>query len=264
MTTFEPIRDDLGVRVVGSTAEQLGAEQVSDLLAEHHLVFFAPSDLDDPRQQTLLDALGDNYIHPLAKMAGVETTDCSHIVDDADHPPYQDSWHTDVTWDPKPPTIGSLRAIEMPEVGGNTEWANMHIAAETLPADLRSQVNGLVAVHDMGEAKAFTSKTSAELVATTRAAFPGVERPIIAHHRDSGRPYLNVNSAFTSHVVGLGSVESAELLARLYAHVDGLDCTYEHEWTVGEFVLWDEQSTQHRALADHFPQRREMSRYVVC
>ncbi len=264
MTTLEPLVLGLGARVVGAAAEDLPAGDLRTLLDEHHVLFFSPSDLDDDRQQALLDQLGNPYIHPLAKMAGATTTRCGHIVDDADHPPYQDNWHTDVTWDPTPPTIGSLRAIDMPTIGGNTAWANMHVAVERLPDDLRSKVEGLVAVHDMGAAKAFTSKTSPELVAKTREAFPGVERPVIATHRTTGRPYLNVNSAFTSHIVDMAPERSTALLSRLYQHVAALDCTYEHEWTVGEFALWDEQSTQHRALPDHFPQRREMSRYVVC
>ncbi len=255
--------DQLGAYVSGASPDAFGAEALCALLAEHHVVFFAPTDIDDDRQQALLDQMGDSYIHPLAKLMGVTTTRCSHIVDDADHPPFQDNWHTDVTWDPEPPAIGSLRAIEMPASGGNTIWVNMFEALQTLPDDLRAEIEGKSAIHDMGSAKAFTSKTSPELVAEARLAYPGVERPIIAAHRVTGEPYLNVNSGFTSHIVGIERTESDALLGRLYDHIDAVASQYRHEWTVGEFVLWDEQSTQHRAVGDHFPQRREMSRYVV-
>ncbi len=259
----QPILEDLGVRVSGTAPAAVDAATLADLLRAHHVVIFEPSDLDDEAQQRLLDQLGSSYIHPLAKMMGVTTMRCSHIIDDADHPPYQDHWHTDVTWDPEPPAIGSLRAIEMPEDGGNTVWANMHVAAQTLPDRLREQVEGRTALHDMGPGKAFVSKTSAELVAQTREQYPGVERPIIGSHRDTGQPYLNVNSGFTSHIVGMDRAESDALLDEIYHHIDTLDCQYRHVWTVGEFVVWDEQATQHRAVGDHFPQRREMSRYVV-
>lgn len=259
-----PIIDGLGAYVTTSAPDDFGAKALIELLGEHHVVFFAPSHIDDDQQQALLDQLGDGYIHPLAKMMGVTTTRCSHIIDDADHPPFQDQWHTDVTWDPKPPTIGSLRAIEMPANGGNTVWVNTHVAYETLPAELRERIEDLSAIHDMGSGKAFASKTSEELVAQTRETYPGVERPIVALHSVTGRPYLNVNSGFTSHIVGLEQDESDGLLAELYAHIDASECQYRHTWTVGEFAVWDEQATQHRAVGDHFPQRREMSRYVVC
>ncbi len=258
-----PLIDQLGAHIAGAVPDELGAEAIAELLAEHHVVFFDPTDLDDDRQQALLDKMGSSYIHPLAKMMGVTATRCSHIVDDAEHPPYQDHWHTDVTWDPEPPMIGSLRAIEMPATGGNTVWANMHVAYQTLPDDLRAAVEGLTAIHDMGPGTAFASKTSDELVAETRAAYPGVERAVVAKHRTSGEPYLNVNSGFTSHIVGMERAESDALLARLYEHIDSMACQYRHTWTEGQFVVWDEQSTQHRAVGDHFPQRREMSRYVV-
>ena len=251
-----------GVRVDADPA-QLGGQAIGELVAEHAVVFFAPSDLDDDTQKQLLDELGSPYVHPLAIVAGVTEATASHIVDDADHPPYQDQWHTDVTWDPERPSIGSLRAIEMPEVGGDTVWADVVTALETLPEPLRAEIDDLVALHDMGRGTSFASKAGQDIADACRARYPGVERPIVGRHRISGQRFLDVNAGFTNHIVGYDDDASRALLDQLFTHVADHAPKVRHEWTVGEFVVWDEQLTQHSAMADHYPARREMSRYVV-
>ena len=240
----------------------VGGSELARLLAEHAVVFFEPTDLNDDQQKTLLDEIGTPYIHPLAKVAGAEQATASHIVDDADHPPYQDQWHTDVTWDPILPRFGSLRAIEMPDVGGDTLWVDVRAAYESLPDELKQRIESLSAIHDMGAGKSFVSKAGQGLVDTTRAQYPGFERPMVGERPGRGERYLNVNSGFTREVVGVTPAESDELLTTLFAHIEGQP-QLRHEWRVGEFVVWDEQATQHYAAADHFPRRREMSRYVV-
>ncbi len=260
---IERTAEHLGARVRGVDPTTMAADELSALLAEHHVLVFDPCGLDDADQQALLDTIGEAYIHPLALLVGADTARCGHIVDDADHPPYQDGWHTDVTWDPNKPHIGSLRAIEMPPGLGDTVWANMHVAYEALSDELKRRIEPLTAVHGMGVGTAFITKTSAELVDRAREAYPGVERPVVGTHRSTGQPYLNVNSAFTERLVGLDPTEGDALLAELYAHIADERWHYRHAWTEGELVIWDEESTQHRATAEHYPQRREMSRYAI-
>ncbi len=258
-----PLGSTFGVRVIGTPPAAVGSAQLGKLLDEHLVVMFESSDLDDAGQQELVAALGSPYVHPLAKVMGATDAKVTRIVDDADHPPFQNNWHTDVTWDPDAPTVGSLRCIEMPDRGGDTMWADMYAAYEGLSPAFRECLAPLTAWHHAGEGKAFASKAGADVFAKAQEAFPGVERPVVEQHPSGGRRYLNVNSAFTSHIVGLRPEESSAILDLLYAHIARPDWQYRHRWTEGEFGVWDERATQHYALADHFPARREMARFVV-
>ncbi|NNE72220.1 MAG: taurine dioxygenase [Acidimicrobiales bacterium] len=264
--TITPLPARFGARIEGLDLDQpspeLGAE-LTTLLAEHQLLFFDGSAIDDEGQAALLTLLGEPYIHPLARMAGATTATASHIVDDADHPPYQDQWHTDVSWDPEPPVIGSLRCIEMPERGGNTIWADTCAAYDRVSAPMQAWIETLTATHDMGRGHAFEDKAGVELTAKTREAFPGVSSPVVATHPVSGRKYLNVNAGFTRSIDGLRPEESAMVLRQLFAIVADPSLQYRHQWTEGELCLWDERTTQHNAVADHYPARREMARFTI-
>src|SRR5688500_10798111 len=133
--TVTPVAGALGARVLGiDLREPLSEGQAAhllELLDEHLVLFFPGQDLDDDQHLAFARAFGEPYIHPLARAAGNTTSSVGHIVDDVEHPPYQDKWHTDVSWDPEPPTYGTLRAIEMPERGGDTLWADAHLAYES-------------------------------------------------------------------------------------------------------------------------------------
>jgi taurine dioxygenase len=112
----------------------------------------------------------------------------------------------------------------------------------------------------MGAGQAFVSKAGAEITARTRELFPGVEHPVVAVHPGTGHPFLYVNRQFTRHIVGLHEAESAALLGFLVDHATHPNFQVRHRWTVGDVCLWDERVTQHFAVADHYPQRREMGR----
>jgi taurine dioxygenase len=202
-------------------------------------------------------------VHPLARTAGVTSAGVEHIIDSVEHPPYQDRWHTDVSWDPEPPLYGTLRAVDIPSRGGDTVWANMYAAYDALSPVLQRAIEPMRAVHDMGSAAAFVTKAGADLVARTRAAFPGAEHPVVAMHPATGRRYLNVNKEFTASLVGMHPEESTVLLELLTNVATNPNFQVRYQWTVGDFVIWDERVTQHFAVADYLPERREMARVAV-
>lgn len=264
--SLEPLAARFGVRVHGldlhSPNAQLGA-QLQDLLDQHQLLFFHPQDIDNATQAAVMDLLGDPYIHPLAVVAGKTTASPTHIIDDADHPPYQDGWHTDVTFDPHPPVYGSLRCIEMPQRGGNTIWADTYTAHENLSPTFQGMIANLVAQHDMGEGAAFASKTNPDLLQRTRQDYTDTEHGVVHTHPRTGRQHLYVNPTFTRRISGMTPGESQLVLEAIYGAMTSPNLQYRHQWTEGEFCIWDERTTMHLAVADHYPARREMVRYVV-
>jgi taurine dioxygenase len=238
-------------------------DELRALLDEHLVLFFPDQHLDDDDHLGFALRFGPAYVHPIGRTFGRRAAGVERIVDDVEHPPYQDKWHTDVSWDPTPPAYGTLRAIELPSRGGDTIWANMYAAYGALSPTLQKMIEPLNAVHDMGSMQSFVDKAGAELVARTREQFPGVAHPVVDIHPATGRPYLNVNAEFTREIEGLQRGESDVLLDLLTDQARNPNIQHRHSWTVGELAIWDERGTQHFAVADYMPERREMGRVAV-
>jgi taurine dioxygenase len=262
-----PIGGSLGARVEGIdlrrplTAEL--AARLVELLDEHLVVFLPGQHLDDEQHLAFATVLGEPYTHPLSRAAGRADAVVGHIVDSVEHPPYQDRWHTDVSWDVRPPDYGTLRAIEMPSKGGDTVWADTCAAFDALSPAMQRLVEPLEAWHDMGVGRAFDDKAGTDLVARTRELFPGAAHPVVGTHPHTGRRYLNVNKEFTRSIVGMHPDESAALLGFLTDHVTSPNFQVRYHWDVGDVAIWDERCTQHFAVADYLPERREMARVAL-
>lgn len=265
--TITPAAGALGATVHGldlsRSLADADVERVLALLDEHLVLFFPGQHVDDAQQLAFALRFGEAYVHPLGKLRGATAAEVGHIVDSVETPPYQDRWHTDVSWDFEPPTYGVLRAVEMPERGGDTLWADAYAAYESLSPPMKDAIEDLQALHDMGSARAFVSKAGADLVARTQAAYPGAVWPVVGTHPRTGRRYLNVNSEFTSHIVGMERDESTAILRVLTDKFLSPNLQVRYRWTVGDVAIWDERSTQHFAVADYLPARREMARVVV-
>jgi taurine dioxygenase len=236
--------------------------ELHDLLRRFLVLIFANQRLDDGEQLAFALRFGDPYTHPLARARG-RPARCERIIDDFDHPPYQDKWHTDVSWDTTPPTYGTLRAIEMPSRGGDTIWASMYAAYDALSPTMQHAIEPLQALHTMGSSTSFISKVGPELVARTREQFPGAAHPVVGVHPDTGLRYLNVNREFTDAIVGMKPDESRAVVDLLTSHATRPNFQLRHSWHVGDVVIWDERCTQHFAVADYQPERREMGRVAV-
>ena len=261
-----PLNGAIGAELLDVDLRDVTDELISQVRAAlfDHLVLFLPDqDLTDESQRAFAGALGTPYVHPLARVRPNAEWRAEHIVDDAEHPPFQDEWHTDVTWDPEPPRFAVLRAVDLPERGGDTIWTSTYAAYESLSPTLQNMVDGLTAFHDIGAAKAFVSKAGADVTARAAALVPGAEHPVVRIHPDTGRKHLYVNRGFTRRIVGLDPDESDTLLELLFRHCERPNFQVRHRWSPGDVVVWDELPTQHFATADHFPRRREMARITV-
>jgi taurine dioxygenase len=265
--TVTPVGGALGARVEGidlrDPLDDAAAEHLLDLLAEHLVLFFPEQHLDDEQHLAFARAVGTPYVHPLARAAGNHDAVVGHIVDSVETPPYQDKWHTDVSWDVDRPTMGTLRAIEMPSRGGDTIWSDVRRAYDALSPTMQALLEPLEAWHDMGSLTAFVSKSGSELVARTMEQFPGAAHPVVGTQARTGRRYLYVNGEFTRRIVGLAPDESDALLGFLKRHVVNPNHELRYRWSVGDVALWDELCTQHFAVADYMPERREMARVAL-
>ena len=176
-------------------------------------------------------------------------------------------WHSDLSYMKKPSTGSLLLCREMPEIGGDTMWANMYLAYESLSDVMQRFLSGLRAIHDYSHAydTYFAHlKERPPLTAEQRAKTPPVEHPMIRTHSVTKRKALYVNPGFTTGIVGMPREESQPILDFLFRHSTRAEFIYRHKWRVNDLIFWDNRCTMHYALADYdFSVRRHMHRTTV-
>jgi len=176
-------------------------------------------------------------------------------------------WHSDLSYMEKPSLGSLLLCHEMPKVGGDTMWANMYMAWDTLSDALKGFLGGLKAVHDYSHAydTYFAHlKDRPPLTPEQRAKTPPVVQPMMRTHPVTGRKALYVNPGFTTGIVGMPKEESAPILEFLFRHSTRAEFIYRHKWRVHDMMFWDNRCTMHYALADYdFSVRRLMHRTTV-
>jgi taurine dioxygenase len=154
-----------------------------------------------------------------------------------------------------------LRAVELPPLGGDTLWADMHAAYDLLDDDTKASISDLVARHDY--TRAFGWALDPEGQERMRAKHPTVEHPIVRTHPETGRKALYVNAAFTCGIVGMDDAEAAPLLQKLERQAWLPDVQCRFRWRPGSVAFWDNRATQHCVSNDFLPQRRVMERVTV-
>lgn len=176
---------------------------------------------------------------------------------------YNNQWHTDVTFAAEPPTGTALLAVQVPEAGGDTVWADLTVAYRQLSEGMQRYLEPLVAVHSAERAFGATvNDEQAQRDERLRTLAP-VRHPVVRVHPESGERGLFVNPTFTSHIEGIPPAESDAVLAFLYGWIPSPDWSVRWRWRPGDVALWDNRSTIHFATADYGDARRIMHRVTV-
>lgn len=250
---------------LGGTLSVSDIGMIRDALDGHLVLFFRGQSLTPVAQRDFAARFGELYVHPFypGHAAAAEIMVLEH---DANRRANTDRWHNDMTYLEKPPQASLLYADVIPPLGGDTLWANMYLAYESLSEPMKRFVSELRAVHSF--AKNFTPERFTALGMDDRreamyAANPPVSHPVTRTNPQTGRKALFVNPDFTSHVEGLTPRESDAVLGLLYEHMARPEFQVRWRWSAGDVAFWDNRWTQHCALADYFPQRRVVRRATV-
>ena len=171
-------------------------------------------------------------------------------------------WHADMTYVERPPMAAILYAIELPPAGGDTYWANMYAAYESLPAALKKRIEGREAVHDATYNSAGVMRKGYKDVTDPRSA-PGARHPLVRTHPETGRRSLFLGRRRNSYVVGLELDESEALLDELWRHATQPQFTFRQQWRVGDVLVWDNRCTLHRRDAFDPRSRRLLHRTQI-
>jgi taurine dioxygenase len=261
--TIHQLTPAIGAEIVGIdlASPDIGARipALRAALLAHKVIFFRDQKLTAAQHIAFARHFGDLEIHP-ATPADQPEPEILRIEHGPNNRGKENFWHSDVTWREKPSLGSILRAIEVPPVGGDTLFVDMHAAFTRLSPEMQRFVAGLTAVHDIARVfAARLGKPAAEL----HAKYPPMEHPVVRTHPETGLPCLYVNGAFTSHIKGLSPRESDDLLAHLYTQAADPEIQCRFRWQSGSIAFWDNRSSQHFAVSDYFPARRVMERVTV-
>jgi len=175
-------------------------------------------------------------------------------------------WHTDHSYDQIPAMGSILLARETPPVGGDTLFACMYKAYESLSDGMKKTLESMNAVHSsrhvFGDQSEY-QKSMNDRLGNAELATQDAVHPVIITHPESGRKALYVNPAFTLHFEGWTAAESKPLLDYLYNHATLMEHTTRFKWAEGSIAIWDNRCTWHYALNDYHGARREMHRITL-
>jgi len=266
VTTLTP---HIGAEVHGVDLSQpLSNAQMRDVrqaFVDWSVLVFRDQHLTQEQHKAFARKFGPLHAHPLKSSAGYDDHGDPEIlaVKTTQKSKYTagDAWHTDVSCDEKPPMGSMLYMKQTPEDGGgDTLFADMYRALETLSAPLQRFLERRHAVHD-GALPYLGSYHYAPAAGTN---YPRNVHPVVTRHPESGRPVLFVNSGFTTHIEGLARKESRALLDFLFTHIattPALTCRVR--WEPNTLTFWDNRCTQHHAVWDYYPQSRYGERVSI-
>lgn len=171
-------------------------------------------------------------------------------------------WHTDMSYVAEPPMASVLHSLEIPKAGGDTSFGNMYKALETLPDDLRREIEHRIANHDSSMTSVGELRAGAGAVVDVRSA-PGAKHPMVRVHPATGGKALYLGRRMNGYVEGMDVAASERLLDALWAHCTKPEFTWTHQWRVGDLLIWDNRCTIHRRDSFSGAERRVMHRTQI-
>ncbi|MEM7274908.1 MAG: TauD/TfdA family dioxygenase [Actinomycetota bacterium] len=259
----------LGATVTDVDVRHLTDEQCAELdaaWARHGVLFIRGQELSPPEQLAFATRFAPVDVnrffapvdgHPEVAQVLKEPDQAQNI---------GGAWHTDHSYDRVPARGSVLYAVETPPAGGDTLFADVGAAYETLSPGLQATLAGLRAIHtnvDVFGPAAQSTREMGDRFRNPEAANETTSHPVVIRHPMTGRPLLYVNPGFTRRFDGWTTEESRPLLQQLYAHIADPRFTIRFRWAPGSIAMWDNRSTWHHAVNDYPGQRRLMHRVTI-
>lgn len=258
-----------GVDLAGDLPDELVAEIRAAWLA-HLVVGFPDQDLTNDQFEQVALRFGsfgeDPYLRGLP--------DHPHIAEirreaDEQSPIFADNWHSDWSFLATPPSATMLYGIVIPPTGGDTLYANQHLAYEALDPALRERVDHLTGVHSARRGYAPQGRYGQDDVGRSMdiiwsdSAMATQLHPLVLTHPETGRKALFVSPGYTIDIDGLPRDEAQALLWELYAHIGRDEFVYRHRWTEGMLTMWDNRAVVHAATGGYEGHRRLLRRITI-
>ncbi len=266
----KPLSGALGAEIEGvDIAAGLGEEQFAEIyraFADYSVILFRNQSLTQEQHIAFAQRWGDINVNRFFSRVAENP-----IIAEVRKEPDQKTnighnWHTDHSYDTIPALGSILYAREVPEFGGDTMFASMYRACETLSPGLREMLESLNALHSSRHvfgAMNDREPDSSGRIGNPELATQDAVHPMIIKHPITGRKALYVNPIFTVQIEGWKKEESQPLLQYLYQHASQPDFTCRIRWERDTLAIWDNRATWHCALNDYPGQRRLMHRITI-
>ena len=252
----------MGLRVSGVQLRIASSDMVGELrslLNQHHLLCVEGQDLQAEDQQAFGSMWGELLTHPASQKKANPHVQVLAGTGAGRHK-FFGAWHSDMTWHPTPPWITMLHARTIPRFGGDTGYANQHLAWEYL--DQAGKDHRRSHRRHLPTSESLLSLRANHTGKGFGPDVPDSVHPVVRTHNETGRRALYVNPEFTTHVVDISEQASLNVLFPLWLHSVTEEFCYRHTWQAGEIVIWDNRSVMHTAILD-YESPRAMNRVVV-
>ena len=268
---IRPLSGAVGAEILGvDIGSDLGDAQFADIVrayADHGVIFFREQTLTPEQHIAFARRFGEINVNRFFK-----PVEGYPVIAEVRKEPEQRTnigggWHTDHSYDQAPAMGSILYALEVPPVGGDTLFASMYRAYETLSEGMKRALSDLRAVHSsrhvFGENRKRQQPDVGDRLANPHLATQDAIHPVVITHPLTGRRALYVNPGFTLCFDGWSEEDSRPLLDFLYRHASQPAFTCRFEWRPGSVAFWDNRACWHRALNDYHGHRRLMHRITV-
>lgn len=246
----------LGAVVSGIDVRQIDDDTFAAIqaaFAEHHVLAFPGQSLTAVEQKEFAGRWGPLQQHPYNRTA--DHPEVMRLENRGKTNDPNEHWHSDMSYEPVPPKLTMLHALEAPGLGGETAFANQHLAFSELSETLQAQLRDMDAVH--------SAEGLAKLYRQDPSEAPRAVHPVVRRHEERADEALYVCRAFTQRFEGWRRNESRGLLEFLFEHSARPDFQARHRWRTGDLVMWDNRSVLHYAVHDHGDDPRTMHRVQV-
>jgi alpha-ketoglutarate-dependent sulfate ester dioxygenase len=265
--TVRPLQPTIGAEIGGvdlrrplSTADR---DQIKAAILQYKVVFFRDQHLDRDQHAAFAGQFGPLYTHPSVNKPYEDKVPAIHQIAAADAKKHEkladrqkaegwDPYHSDTSWRLVPTWGAVLRAVTLPDVGGDTIWVDAGLAYDGLPDDVKERLDGLHVTHDFRDA-----------LVSSGHDYPIVAHPIVRTHRETGRKILWVNFSQHPWIVGLDSDESRELLSIVHDQYRKPDYQVRFSWRPGSIAFWDNRAAVHYAVRNYGDFPRLLERILI-
>ena len=265
--TVRPLQPTIGAEISGvdlarplSTAAR---DEIKAAILRYKVVFFRDQDLDRDQHAAFARQFGPLYVHPSVNKPDAGQVPAAHQIAAEDAKKHADllaqqraegwdPYHSDTSWRLVPTWGAVLRAVTLPEVGGDTIWVDAGLAYDGLPAEARERLEGLHVTHDYRSA-----------LLSSGHDYPIVAHPVVRTHRETGRKILWVNFSQHPWIVGLDRQESRELLAIVHDQYRKPEYQVRFSWRPGSIAFWDNRAAVHYAVHNYGDFPRLLERILI-
>ena len=260
----QPIAGAMGAEIRGVDLREVDDRTfaaIHQALLDYGAIFFRDQDITPAQQMAFARRWGEVHLHPHMPCLPGEPGVIEVLKKETDTSVFGENWHTDQMFTPTPARVTLLYAKEVPPFGGDTMFANLYLAYDTLSDGMKDVIGRLKTVNLYNKQKkrpAAMAPTAPEVPAEP------AEHPLVRSHPETGRKALYIsNPGITRRIAGMTEEESAPILDYLMDHATRPEFTCRFRWEVGSMAVWDNRRVLHYPINDYNGYRRLMHRITI-